>query len=550
MGKFSKRISWRGAAVGSGLALSLGVPALALTVSVGADGIDALRLHDAPYNLTGEKIAIGQVEIGRPGQFGIDKLAFEDMPFGVAQALQLGGPAVPDEFVDGHATNVASVMISQDKALTGVAPDAVLFAAAVGPLPETSGQPIECLTTQAVALRNSGDVRAINFSFGEPLIRDPRPDPMLDGNALLTQCIDWSNRVHDTLYVIAGNQGGGGIPIPTDNFNGINVAYSTEIDGRFTRVDYANLSSEPDFPPFRGGRPESNTGPRRSINLVAPGSNIEMFNPDGRRIISSGTSFAAPHVVATVALLQQYGDRQIREMGWSLASREPMVTKVVLLNSADKLQDNGDGLLLGMSRTLLDETNRTWVDGDAYADPAIPLHSELGTGHLNAFRAYQQLSAGEYSAGEANSGLIPGVGWAYDAIESELPPQNLPETSADVLVKDYQFEQPLIAGSYLSATLAWERQVVLNDQNGNGLYDEGESFSDRGLNNLDLYLMPADSNNLADSIWSSVSEADSVEHIFRQIPQTGEYKLRVVYRQRVNDDIAQRFALAWWGVAQ
>ncbi|MEO0539680.1 MAG: S8 family serine peptidase [Cyanobacteria bacterium P01_A01_bin.105] len=514
----------------------MGVPVVALSVSVGADGIDALRLHDAPYDLTGRKIAIGQVEIGRLGQFGIDKLALEDMPFGPAQVLQLDGAAMPDEFVDGHATNVASVMISQDKFLTGVAPDAVLFSAAVGPLPDTSGQPVECLTAQAVALRNSSDVRAINFSFGEPLTRDPRTDAVLDGNALLTQCIDWSNRVHDTLYVIAGNQGGGGIPIPTDNFNGINVAYSTQVDGQFTRVDYANLSSEPDFPPIRGGRPETNVGSRRSINLVAPGSNIEMFDPDGRRIVSSGTSFAATHVVATVALLQEYGDRQIRAGGWAVDAREPMVTKVVLLNSADKIQDTGDGLRLGMSRNILDEGNRTWVEGDAYRDQAIPLHRELGTGHLNAFRAYQQFSAGGHSIDAQPVGMIPAMGWAYDAI-------------APAEFKDYVFAQPLLTGSYLSATLAWERRVELNDRNNNGLYDDGESFTDRGLNNLDVYLMPADSEDLADSLWSSVSEADSVEHIFRQIPRTGRYKLRVVQRQPVNGDTAQSFALAWWGVS-
>jgi len=547
LGSFIRRINWRWGILGSGLALGLGLPALALSESVGGDGIDALRLHVAPYNLTGRKIAIGQVEIGRPGQFGVDKIAFETMPFGLAQALQLNGPALPNEFVDGHATNVASVMISQDKFLTGVAPDAVLFAAAVGPLPDGSGQPVECLTAQAVALRNSSDVRAINFSFGEPLIRDPRTDAVLDGNALLTQCIDWSNRVHDTLYVIAGNQGGGGIPIPTDNFNGINVAYSTQVDGQFTRVDYANLSSEPDFPPFRGGRPETNVGARRSINLVAPGSNIEMFNPDGRRIVSSGTSFAAPHVVATVALLQEYGDRQVLERGWTLDARQPMVTKAVLLNAADKIQDTGDGLRLGMSRTLLDETNRTWIDSDAYRDRAIPLHSELGTGHLNAFRAYQQFSAGAYSSGLAQVGQIPALGWAYDAIASE---SSSADTEVARIVKDYVFEQPLVGGSYLSATLAWERLVELNDRDGDGLYDDGESFSDRGLNNLDLYLLPADSDNLADSIWSSVSEVDSVEHIFHLIPQTGQYKLRVVYHQRVNDDAPQQFALAWWGVTE
>ncbi|MEL6326510.1 MAG: S8 family serine peptidase [Cyanobacteria bacterium J06626_23] len=544
MGSFLKRLGGRWVALGSGLSLVVGVPVWALSTSVGTAGIDALRLHGAPYNLTGRKIAIGQVEIGRPGQFGIDKIAFETMPFGVAQVLQLNGPAVPDEFVDGHATNVASVMISQDKFLTGVAPDAVLYSAAVGPLPEFSGQPVECLTAQSVALRNSADVRAINFSFGEPLLRDPRPNADLDGNALLTQCIDWSGRVHDTLYVIAGNQGGGGIPIPTDNFNGVNVAYSTQTaDSRFARVDYANLGSEPDFPPFRGGRPESNVGARRSINLVAPGSLIEMFNPDGRRIESSGTSFAAPHVVATVALLQEFGDRQIRTAGWRLDARQPQVTKAVLLNSADKLEDTGDGRRLGMSRTLLDEGNQTWLEGDAYSDPEIPLHSELGTGHLNAFRAYQQFSGGQWDAGE-----VPTIGWAYDAIESELPPQDLPQTEADTLVMDYAFEQPLMGGSYLSATLAWERQVVLEDQNGNGIYDEGESFSDRGLNNLDLYLMPADSDDIADSVWSSISEEDSVEHIFYPIPRTGAYKLRVVYRQQVNDDLAQSFALAWWAV--
>lgn len=134
-----------------------GIPALALSVSVGVDGIDARRLHGAPYNLTGKKIAIGQVEGGRPALFGLDKLATANNPVTVTQVLQLDGPAVADEFVDNHANHVASVMISQDKRLVGVAPDATLFSAAIGPLEgELSGQPQECMTTQHIALRNSG----------------------------------------------------------------------------------------------------------------------------------------------------------------------------------------------------------------------------------------------------------------------------------------------------------------------------------------------------------------------------------------------------------
>ena len=133
-------------------------------------------------------------------------------------------------------------------------------------------------------------------------------------------------------------------------------------------------------------------------------------------------------------------------------------------------------------------------------------------------------------------------------IESPTPPVNLPRSQPTELFHDYVFEQPLQANSFISATLAWERWVVLNDANENGLYDLEESFEDRGLNNLDLYLMRAEDTDIADSVWSSVSEADSVEHIFFAIPTTGRYKLRVVYRQQVNDELMQHYALAWWAV--
>lgn len=526
-----KALLWLG---GISALVPFALPGLALTESVGAPGIDALRLHGAPYNLTGAKIAIGQVEIGRPSQFGLDKVASETLPVVVRRVLLLNGWAVADEYVDGHAANVASVMISQDKLRTGVAPEAMLYSGAVGELSDRSAQPEECLASQSVALQNGGDVRAINFSFGEPLGRDPRPNAVLDGNALLTQCIDWSSRVHGALYVIAGNQGGGGIPIPTDNFNGLNIAYSRQVNGEFSKIDYSNLGSEPTMR-SRQAAPETNEGPRRSITLVAPGSDIELIDPDGQVRRSSGTSFASPHVVGTIALMQQFVDRQFRtgSPNWSLNARHPMVMKAVLLNSADKIKDSGDGLRLGMSRTLVDDGNRSWLESDAYRDPKIPLHSDLGTGHLNAYRAYQQLAPGATGPDQA----IPAIGWNFAEIEAQ------PAT-----VQDYAFADPLQAGSFLAATLAWERVVELVDANGNGLYDLGESFSDQGLNNLDVYLMPADEDDIANSVWSSVSEVDSVEHIFYQIPETGRYKLRVIYQQQAHSAPTQPYALAWWSV--
>ena len=534
----TKAVLW---AAGIGGLVPLALPVLALSESVGVQGIDALRLHAPPYNLTGEKIAIGQVEIGRPSRFGIDKVATETLPVVVRRVLLLDGTANANEYVDGHATNVASVIISRDKQRTGVAPQAFLYSGAVGPLGNSSAQPEECLAAQAVALQNGGDVRAINFSFGEPLSRDPRSSPVLDGNALLTQCIDWSARTHGALYVIAGNQGRGGIPIPTDNFNGINVAYSRQANGEFNRIDASNLGSEPTAPARQGAPIETNEGPRRSISLVAPGSNIELIDPDGRVRTSSGSSFASPHVAGVVALMQQFVDRQFRAgmANMPLEGRHPMVMKAVVLNSADKVKDSGDGLRLGMTRTLLDNAGRSWLESDAYRDPQIPLHKDLGTGHLNAYRAYQQLSPGAFGPDQT----VPAIGWNMAALAAT------PRSSDGPTVEhDYEFEAPLRGGSFLSATLAWERVVALADANNNGLYDRGEGFTDRGLNNLNLYLMPAEADDIAQSVWSSVSEVDSVEHIFYQIPETGRYKLRVIYRQQVHDEPSQPYALAWWSV--
>lgn len=534
-----------GVLIGMAIAL-ISVPGMALVSSVGENGIDALKLHQAPYHLTGRKIALGQVEVGRPAEFGLDKVAASNQIVRLRQLFYRDGPAQPDDYVDEHAARVASIMISNDKSLVGVAPDATLYSSAVG-YEQRSGQPLECLASQTVAQQNGGDVRAINFSFGESLLRDPRPQPKLDGNALLTQCVDWSARVHNVLYAVAGNQGRGGFPIPTDNFNGITIANSMPIDGKFTKVDFFSLGSEPST--VIGGDPvgERNVGPRRAVGIVAPGRDVETIAPNGSPVPGDigGTSFATPHVTATVALLQQFGDESLRkalqsgqnQAQWNLDARRQEVMKAVLLNSADKIQDRGDSLRLGMSRTLLNLANQTWLESDAYQNPKIPLDAQMGTGHLNAYRAYQQFSAGQWPS----ESPVPAIGWDYRSIgkseDKEVP-----------RFRDYIFEQPLQAGSFISATLAWNRLVELQDANGNEQFDVEETFEDKGLNNLDLYLMPADEKNTKNNIWSSVSQVDSLEHLFYQIPQTGRYKLRVVYRDRVNEPL-QPYALAWWAVS-
>ncbi|HYW22149.1 MAG TPA: S8 family serine peptidase [Nodularia sp. (in: cyanobacteria)] len=514
--------------------LSAPVLASALQTSLGTDGIDALRLHQPPYNLLGRKIAIGQVEIGRPGMFGWDKAVSQNPAISLAAVFLRDGPAKSNTGVDSHAYNVAGVMVSRDKALPGVAPKAQLYSSAVGST-RNMGQPEECLTAQHIALQNGNDVRAINFSFGEPLGRDPRPNPVLDGNALLTLCLDWSSRVHDVLYAIAGNQGKGGIPIPTDNYNGINVAFSSRRGGIFNKLDVSNLAASKQGATARLAGKEFNIDGRRSIGLVAPGSNIPMLNPDGKLNKVTGTSFAAPQVTATVALLQEFGDRQLdnKQRNWSVDARRHQVMKAVLLNSADKLEDSGDGLRLGMTRTLIDKQNHNWLESDAYQNPKIPLDAQMGTGHLNAFRAYQQFSAGQWRP----SSTVPAVGWDYGTVD----------VGSTV---DYALDKPLKQNSFVNITLSWNRLVELNDTSKNAKYDVGETFSDRGLNNLDLYLINADAKNAdAGVACASISDIDSLEHIFCPVPATGNYKIRVQFRQQVNE-ATQPYGLAWWSVAK
>ncbi|MDJ0903829.1 MAG: S8 family serine peptidase [Xenococcus sp. MO_188.B8] len=522
----SKKIFW----LISTLVVAGGIsPVLALNFSISEVGINARRLHELPYNLLGRKIAIGQVEIGRPGKFGLDKAGALNKAIAPKAVFFRDRPAVSEENVDNHAIMVAGVMISEDKRLRGVAPKAQLYSTAVGSFTE-GGQAEECLASQHIALQNGGDLRAINFSFGESLDRDERDTPKLDGKALLTECIDWSARVHDTLYVIAGNQGRGGIPIPTDNFNGITTAYSTKRQEKFIKVDFANLSALP----VGIGRSmiarEINHGERRAIGLVAPGSQIEVYNQKGQAEKISGTSFAAPHITASVALLQEHGDRNINQSlpNWSIEARRHEVMKAVLLNSADKIQDNGDGLLLGMERTVLSEKNQTWLDSDAYSNPRVPLDIQMGTGHLNVFRGYQQFSGGQHSP-ESN---VPAIGWDYNQVEVGN-------------YQDYYLEQPLEAGSYAAISLAWDRLVILNDRNRNNQYDIEETFLDRGLNNLDLYLLPENEDSDLRNTCSSNSFEDSVEHIFCQVPEAGRYKIRVYYRHQLNDS-RQSYGIAWW----
>jgi hypothetical protein len=531
----------------------------ALDKSVDRQGIDARSLQKAPYNLTGKDVFIGQVELSRPSRFAVDKISNKLLQLDriIVQPYEVffrDGKAIPNRNVDDHSAQVAAVIISQHKIYRGVAPEAKLLSSAYSQRRQ-DGQPEACIAAQHVARQYNGTVRAINFSFGELLSEDPRPNAKLDGDALLTLCVDWIADTYNTVPIVAGNQGKGGIPIPTDLYNGFTVGFTREADGIYRQLDRGNLIDEPYLDRNSNGKydqgevftdlnkdgkwtagVESPIDGRRSMAILAPGNNLKLPTLQGKFKNANGSSFATPHVVGTIALLHEYANRQITSGYWSIDARRHELIKAVLINSADKLKDLGDGKILGMSKTILDAFGKTWIDTEAYPSREIPLSRNLGAGQLNANRAFQQYQAGQQSPsnGLAN---ISAIGWDTNIVEVDK-------------YQEYVFSDSLVADSFISATLTWDRQVKLNDKNGNGLFDIGEGFSNEGFNKVELYLMRSQDTDISQNIWSSVSQIDNLQHIFIKVPITGKYKLRVVFKSPQANIVSQRYGLAWWAKYQ
>ncbi|TYQ26388.1 S8 family serine peptidase [Pseudanabaena sp. UWO311] len=541
------------------LSLSTSPATWALDKSVDRQGIDARILQKTPYNLTGKDVFIGQVELSRPSRFAVDKVSNKLLQLDriIVQPYEVffrDGKAIPNRNVDDHSAQVAAVIISQHKIRRGVAPGAKLLSSAYSQRRQ-DGQPEACIAAQHVARQYNGTVRAINFSFGELLSEDPRPNAKLDGDALLTLCVDWIAATYNTLPIVAGNQGKGGIPIPTDLYNGFTVGFTREVDGIYRQLDRGNLIDEPYLDRNSNGKydqgevftdlnkdgkwtsgVESPIDGRRSMAILAPGNNLKLPTLQGKFKNANGSSFATPHVVGTIALLHEYANRQIASGYWSIDARRHELIKAVLINSADKLKDIGNGKILGMSKTILDAFGKTWIDTEAYSSREIPLSRSLGAGQLNANRAFQQYQAGQQSPNNGSAN-ISAIGWDTNIVEVDK-------------YQEYVFSEPLVADSFISATLTWDRQVKLNDKNGNGLFDIGEEFSDEGFNKLELYLMRSQDTDIAQNIWSSVSQIDNLQHIFIKIPITGKYKLRVVFKSPQANLVSQRYGLAWWAKYQ
>ncbi|HZZ28117.1 MAG TPA: S8 family serine peptidase [Pirellulales bacterium] len=521
--------------------------------TIGPHGINSQGLLD--FNgqpLTGDGISIGEVEVQRPGKPNYDSDSNSNFNVKVAAVFAIENVAPPDTDVFFHAEWVASVMVSQDPVTTGVATQASLFASAYENTNNNSTSDADILLSIQKVASQTG-MRAVNHSWGQ----FARPGAIIDGNSQISLGYDWIASNYDVLQVSGGDEGKG-IPIPDDSFNGIDVGASTILlngNGLVYRK-VANLNTYDQEP----------IGGRTVIDLIAPGDGIQLTDFNGSMTIPvrSGTSYAAPMVTATAALLDQYGQQRLNKVApnWSSDYSHHQVMKAVLMNSADKIQDNVGythaGLLpipanglLGMDRTVvMQDGTSTWFDSPAYDDDVntglglVALDQQMGTGELDAKRALKQFAAGEYHSFQVSNTYteVPVIGWDYG--RSDARGSNFPSI--------YRLNQQLPAGSFISITLTFDRTVT--KAGADGVYNRGDIFEPSSnpfgnpgydqYTDLDLYLLPKNSANINQAIAESISDTGTVDHIFFQIPTTGEYEFWVDPFNTTTG--AENYAVAWW----
>ena len=254
-------------------------------------------------------------------------------------------------------------------------------------------------------------------------------------------------------------------------------------------------------------------------DILAPALDIPLRGPGNVNVDTGyGTSFSAPLVTGTVALMDEYAE----EHNLHPDQRNHLVRKALIMNGADK-QANA----LGSTRTIKRRDDSTWVNSTAYEAVDTALDIELGVGMLNVNNTINNLAADKQAAG---IDPVPTIGWDFGQIG---------ETGARV---EYTFDQQL--SGWFSATLTWDRNV---DSSSDDEYEYGAQFFnqplDQQLTNLNLYLVPAEDEDFDNAIDMSVDPLENVEHIFWDIETPGMYKLAIFNAGDRGD--AEEFGLAW-----
>ncbi|MGE3108446.1 MAG: S8 family serine peptidase [Phycisphaerales bacterium] len=418
---------------------------------------------------------------------------------------------------DRHATGVAGVMagnhVANGNNYKGVAPGARLQSTDIrGGAPYNQGFK-DALDWLLLAPR----ANIINVSWG----RDwDDPDTETDGLALLG---DWAMARHGVLMVAAaGNEGSeadrvgfeharGRITSPGKGYNVLTVGGTARGAGANLAARYQTVWSDSSYGPAHYADGAGGFNYVDKPDVVAPATIVGLAtntNDTAYRDTNGGTSFAAPQVAGTAAILHDYGRH-------NALSTDQRVMRAVIMNGANK--------------SVQDRNNVRWDKNPNLGQGLHSVSNDTGTGMFDAAESFDQYAAGSHGptfVGATYTGNeVPLVGWNLNTVTGEGPSNS----------NDYRTQKELCKGSYVTATLAWNRQV--NDTNA-----DFNNWTYRDLNDLDLGFSRFGAIDTI--IARSNSAANAREHLNVKVPEQDKYYLRVWdHALRTGSD--ETYALAW-----
>jgi subtilisin family serine protease len=273
---------------------------------VSAAVIQAPILH--ARGLTGRGARVGVVDLGRIGRH-------PNLPPG--RRLPCRPEAESASF--DHKTEAAGIIQSTSPGNRGIAPGAMIIDATAA---DYSDAEVMAATDCAIRQR----AVAINMSFGADT------DGRFTALALYVDRVVYNTGV--TVVVAVSNDCATRMGSPEIAFNDISV-------GAFSDRGTLRLGDDrqacdpvivPNFSAFRN--PPSKNSDREQPDLVAPGHLIATTVAGGGFVPLSGTSFAAPHVTAGVALLQ---DRA----GFPLTHQAERVRAILMASARHNIEGPG-----------------------------------------------------------------------------------------------------------------------------------------------------------------------------------------------------------------
>jgi hypothetical protein len=273
---------------------------------VSAAVIQAPILHARGVTGRGARVAV--VDIGRIGRH-------PSLPPGHRLPCR---PEVESASFD-HKTGAAGIIQSTSPGNRGIAPEATLIDATAADFSDA-----EVMAAADCAIRKRAV--AINMSFGT------------DTDGRFTALAEYVDRVvyntGVTVVVAVSNDCATRMGSPEIAFNDISVGAFSDRGTKRLGDDRQSCDPAivPNFGAFRNS--PSKNGDREQPDLVAPGHNIETTLVGGGFVPLSGTSFAAPHITAAVALLQ---DRA----GFPLTHQAERVRAILMASARHNIEGPG-----------------------------------------------------------------------------------------------------------------------------------------------------------------------------------------------------------------